>query len=96
MEGIPGVSPSWELKLSAIRTRIAVAKQRRDWNAMDEAAEEGLAVNPWDTDFNLELARACDKQGFHDVALFACDCALAAAPDRTDVRDFHSKLTSSE
>ncbi len=63
---------------------------------MDEAAEEGLSVNPWDADFNLELARACDKQGFHDVALFACDCAAAAAPDRTDVRDFRSKLTRSE
>jgi hypothetical protein len=56
-----------------------------DWDVIDHAAEQGLAINPWDVELHLELGHACRARGYHDVAQFAYRCALEIAPDRADI-----------
>lgn len=70
-----------------LRAQLAEAKQKRNWTAVDRLAEEGLAVNPWDTDLNAELGDACAARGFRDVAVFAWQCALQSDPDQDDLRE---------
>lgn len=79
------------LVLMEVWSEIHQARHKRegdfvDWDAIDRAAERGLAVNPWDLDLNLELARACSARGYREAARFAYECALETAPDRADVR----------
>lgn len=78
--------------LTEVWLAISQAKYKRegtliDWDAIERAAEQGLAVHPWDADLNLELGDACHARGQHAVAAFAYRCALEAAPDRVDIRE---------
>ena len=50
------------LKLSGIRSRIKKARGAKNWADLDLAAEEGLAVNPWDAHFNADLGEAARER----------------------------------
>lgn len=63
------------------------AEQLIDWEAVDRAAEQGLAVDPWDVDLQVELGRASEARGHREVAAFAYRSVLEAAPDRADIRE---------
>jgi len=58
------------VKLMGVRGRIKKSRIQKDWAAVDKAAEEGMAVNPWDAQLNTDQAEACDHLGFDDCALF--------------------------
>ena len=67
------------LKLSSIRSRIKKARGAKNWVDMDLAAEEALAVNPWDGQFNADLGEAARERGFLEIATFAYE--QATSPD---------------
>lgn len=58
-------------KLLGIRGRVKKAKARQDWDEVDKACEEGLALNPWDVQLNVELSEAAKARDFLEVARFA-------------------------
>lgn len=62
-------------KLMGIRGRIKKAKSKGEWDEMDKACEEGLSLNPWDVQLNLELAESAKARDFMEVARFALQCA---------------------
>ncbi|MBS0204456.1 MAG: tetratricopeptide repeat protein [Planctomycetes bacterium] len=74
------------LKLNGIRSKIKKARSAKNWPDMDTAAEEGLAVNPWDGQFNADLGEAARERGFDEIAVFAYETAVApdGAPENKD------------
>ena len=68
------------IKLLAIRARIKKARLKKDWKAMDKAAEDGLKLNPWDARLNFDMAEACRNIGFNEVARFGFERAVEAEP----------------
>jgi len=64
------------LRLTGIRTRISRAKMKSDWNTIDQAAEDGLTLNPWDAQLNADLGEACRNLGYSEVALFCYRTAV--------------------
>jgi tetratricopeptide (TPR) repeat protein len=71
-----------KMKLLPIRARIKKAAGKADWDAVDKAAEEGLAINPWDSGINASLGEACRQRGYIDVAVFCYQAAAAGEPDK--------------
>ncbi len=67
------------LKLSSLRSRIKKARSAKNWVDMDLAAEEALAINPWDGQFNADLGEATRERGFLEIASFAYE--QATGPD---------------
>lgn len=64
------------MKLMGVRTKIKKARMSKDWQGLERAAEEGLAVNPWDAGLNADLGEACRNLGFEEVAVFAYQRAV--------------------
>lgn len=64
------------LKLAGIKTKIKNSRRKKDWAAVDQLAEEGLSLNPWDAVLNAEMAEACQNQGFEDAAIFGFKMAI--------------------
>ena len=87
----------WENEAGAlimmeVWSEIRQAKHKRtrefvDWDAIDQAAERGLSVDPWDVELHCELGQACSERGYREAARFAYTCALECAPDREDIRE---------
>jgi len=72
------------MKLLPVRARIKKAAGKAEWDAVDKAAEEGLAINPWDARINSSLGEACRQRGYTDVAIFCYQMAAAGDPDKKD------------
>lgn len=64
------------LKLAGIKTKIKNSRRKKDWAAVDQLAEEGLSLNPWDPGLNAEMAEACQNQGYDDAAIFGFKMAI--------------------
>ena len=73
------------LTVNSIRSKIKKARGAKNWGEMDTAAEEGLAVNPWDAHFNADLGEACRERGCLEVATFAYETAVKNAPENKDM-----------
>lgn len=58
-------------KLIGIKSRIKKAKAKEEWDEVDKACEDGLAINPWDVQLNVELAEAAKAREHLDVARFS-------------------------
>ena len=91
------VNDSTRLELNEVWCDIRQARHKRatpfiDWDAIDRAAERGLAIDPWDADLHVELGRACEARGYLDAARFAYQCAREIAPERNDVREAMDRL----
>lgn len=69
------------LKISSARSKVKKARSAKNWAEMDLAAEEGLAINPWDTQFNVDLGDAARERGFLEIATFAYEQATSADGD---------------
>ena len=69
------------LKLMGPKGRIKKGRLKKDWEAIDLAAEEGLAVNPWDPQLNFDMAQACQERGFDEAAVFGFQRAVEGEPD---------------
>jgi len=74
------------LKINGIRSKVKKARAAKNWAEMDLAAEEGLAVNPWDGQFNADLGEAAREREFNEVATFAYETATSpdSAPENKD------------
>lgn len=82
-------------KLMGIRGKIKKSRMTKSWEAVDSLAEDGLMVNPWDMQLNVDLGDACSAQaavardignldsatGFEQIALEAYNRALKASPE---------------
>ncbi|MGE3316307.1 MAG: tetratricopeptide repeat protein [Planctomycetaceae bacterium] len=79
------------LKLTGIRTRITRARMKSDWQSLDAAAEDGLAVNPWEAQLNADLGEACHNLGYAEVAIFSYQRAVAGDPNN---KGFLEKLAN--
>jgi len=74
------------LKINSARSKIKKARTAKNWADMDQAAEEGLAINPWDGQFNADLGEATRERGFNEIATFAYETATSpdSAPENKD------------
>ena len=68
------------MKLIGIKGRIKRCRLQKAWSGLDYAAEEGLAINPWDAQLSADSGRALREQGFIDVAKFAYEKAAENDP----------------
>ncbi len=71
-------------KLMGIRSRVRKAKGREDWKTMNDEAEAGLQVNPWDAQLEAAIGEACAKLEFLDVAIFAYSNAVKLDKDNIE------------
>jgi len=72
-------------KLMGIRSRIKKAKQAEEWDEASKAIEDGLYINPWDTQLNLELAEVSQKIDRGEIAKFAYMEAIRTDLKNTDI-----------
>lgn len=74
------------LKVNSARSKIKKARAAKNWAEMDAAAEEGLAINPWDGQFNADLGEAARARDFNEIATFAYETATDkdSAPENKD------------
>ncbi len=72
------------VRLAGTRNTIRKLRGKKDWAAMDNAAEEGLVLNPWDGGLNAAVGEACRNRGFMEVADFSYQLAVDADPDSKD------------
>ncbi len=63
-------------KLMGIRSRIKKARGKQDWSTMNQEAENGLMLNPWDAQLEASVGEASIQLGFPDIALFAYSNAV--------------------
>lgn len=64
------------VKLMGIKTKIKKARSKQDWKALDELAEEGLLVNPWDAQLNADLGEAAMQRECGEIAQYALSMAV--------------------
>ena len=64
------------LKIAGLKTKIKNSRRKKDWATVDQYAEEGLSINPWDPILNAEMAEACQNQGYEDAAIFGYKMAI--------------------
>lgn len=72
------------VKLMGVKGRIKKARAGKNWAKLDQAAEEGLKVDPWDVEMNLAVADAAEGREHYEIAKFAVDAALAS--NKEDVK----------
>ena len=72
------------MRLMGVRSKIKKARTAKNWTDMDQAAVEGLTVNPWDGQVNADLGEASQNLGNDDVALLAYEFAVKADPKSKD------------
>jgi tetratricopeptide (TPR) repeat protein len=73
------------MRLMGTKTKIKKARMSKDWAGLDDAAEEGLQVNPWDPQLNADLGDAATHLGYEDVAIFAYEESLKAEPANKEI-----------
>jgi tetratricopeptide (TPR) repeat protein len=72
------------MKLMGPRGRIKKARMSKNWDAVDKAAEDGLAINPWDAQLNAEVGDAARHQEHAAVAAFAYEKAVECDPQNKE------------
>ncbi len=56
------------MRLMGVKGSIKKSRMTKNWTALDQSAEEGLTLSPWDGDLNADMAEATSNLGFTDVA----------------------------
>lgn len=64
------------MKLMTVRGRLSKARYSKDWQSINQIAEDGLAVNPWDHSLNAALGEAAKNLGWFEVAVYAYERAV--------------------
>lgn len=72
------------VRLTGTRNTIRKLRGKKEWSAMDQAAEEGLMLNPWDAPLNAAVGEACHNLGYSEVAEFTYQCAVESDPESKD------------
>lgn len=74
-------SPFGFFTIPKYRTRIKVAKSKRDYKTVIEHCEEILTRNPWDLSAQMEIAEAFDALGLINLAVYNLDQARQKHPE---------------
>lgn len=69
------------MRLMGVKTSIKKSRMTKNWTALDQAAEEGLTLLPWDAELNADMAEATANQGFIDVAVQGYKWAVESDPN---------------
>lgn len=69
------------MRLMGVKASIKKARMTKNWAALDQAAEEGLTLVPWDSELNADVAEATSNQGFVDVAVMAFKWSVEMDPN---------------
>jgi tetratricopeptide (TPR) repeat protein len=64
------------VKLMGVRGKIKKARMQKNWTAVDQAAEEGMTINPWDAQLYADIGEAAVEQERGDVAAYAWEQAV--------------------
>lgn len=64
------------VRVMGIRGKIKKARLQKNWSAVDQAAEEGLSLNPWDAQMYAEVGEAAVNREAADVAKYAWSKAV--------------------
>ncbi|WP_437230894.1 tetratricopeptide repeat protein [Planctomicrobium sp. SH661] len=75
-----GAGTFGKTKLMGIRSRIKKARTAENWEEASKAIEEGLYINPWDTQLNVELAEVSLMLDRGEIAKFAYMEAIRSDP----------------
>ena len=68
------------LRLMWIRTTIKKLRYQKNWAAIEQQAEAGLDLNPWDKQLNGDLAEALREMGYNEAAAYFYGRALKFGP----------------
>jgi tetratricopeptide (TPR) repeat protein len=69
------------MRLAGLRGRIRKARRKADWEAVDQAAEDGLTLNPWHPALNADVGEACSHLNRLEISEFALRIAVENDPD---------------
>lgn len=84
------------MKLMGLRGKIKKARSKKDWTLLDQLAEEGIVVNPWDAQLHADIGEACDHLDFETVACYAWEQACKNDPENIPfLRAFGEALAGS-
>lgn len=71
-------------KLMGVRSKITLARRSKNWEQLDQQAEAGLQVNPWEAQLNADVGEAARERGFDEVAVFAYEKAVGIEPNNKE------------
>lgn len=69
------------MRLMGVKASIKKARLTKNWANLDQSAEEGLTLVPWDAELNADMAEATANQGFNDVAVAGYRWAVETDPN---------------
>jgi tetratricopeptide (TPR) repeat protein len=69
------------LRLRGIRGKIRKARSKSNWAALDQAAESGLTLNPWNAQLNSDMGDACFQLGYTELAEYGYKNAVDNDPE---------------
>jgi len=64
------------VRVVGIKGRIKKGRMKKDWLAVDLAAEEGVFVNPWDPQMFAEIGQSAVEREYWEVAKYAWSKAV--------------------
>lgn len=70
--------------MSASTAWIQKNKLTKNWSAVDQEAEGGLKINPWDGQLNADMGEACLNLGFLECAQLGFEKAAETDPNNKD------------
>jgi tetratricopeptide (TPR) repeat protein len=72
------------MKLMGVRGKIKKARYSKDWATIEQAAEDGLAINPWDAQLNADAGDALREFGYQEVAVYCFERAVKGDPNNKE------------
>jgi len=67
------------MRLMGVKTSLKKSCMTRNWTQLDQSAEEGLTLVPWDAELNADAGEATANLGFVDVAVQCYRWAVESA-----------------
>lgn len=80
------------MRLMGVKASIKKARMTKNWASLDQAAEEGLTLVPWDAELNADVAEAATNQGHIDVAVVAYFWAIETDPNNKNYLKARGRL----
>ncbi|MEZ6122874.1 MAG: tetratricopeptide repeat protein [Planctomycetaceae bacterium] len=72
------------MKLMGIRGKIKKSRGKSEWPGVDQQAEEGLVINPWDAQLYADVGEAANQLERGEIAAYAYRKAVELDPKNVD------------
>jgi tetratricopeptide (TPR) repeat protein len=69
------------MRLMGVKGSIKKSRMTKNWTQLDQSAEEGLELVPWDAELNADCGEAASNLGFVDVAVQCYRWAAESDPN---------------